>query len=203
MRTHLNRSGAARLVLAMVVAIGAAGAVVSEPSAQAPRAPGTPLRTGIGVHGSWTIEVKQPDGTLVERREFENALTNYGKSTLASILARNGTPDTWQILLEGQPSPCEVGSNNLGLCLMSEPSSLSVGLSEPINFEGFQTTVVLNGNMTAKRDGTIAAVATWLGCPSDQGGCHGYNEFTSHAIDIPIPVTNGQIVQVKVQISFS
>ena len=30
---------------------------------------------GIEVHGHWTIEVRNPDGSLDERYEFENALT--------------------------------------------------------------------------------------------------------------------------------
>src|SRR3989442_5421961 len=45
---------------------------------------------GIKVHGHWTIEVRNPDGTLVTRREFENGLV--GASGLAQILARQKTP---------------------------------------------------------------------------------------------------------------
>ena len=40
--------------------------------AQTPAPSGGPAE-GIKVHGHWTIEVRDPDGTLVTHREFEKA----------------------------------------------------------------------------------------------------------------------------------
>jgi hypothetical protein len=44
---------------------------------------------GIKVHGHWTIEVKNPDGTVVTDREFENSLMiKSGDILLSSVLGR-------------------------------------------------------------------------------------------------------------------
>jgi len=37
---------------------------------------------GIKVHGHWVIEVRNPDGRLVQRRDFENSLTSVGAQNL-------------------------------------------------------------------------------------------------------------------------
>jgi hypothetical protein len=41
---------------------------------------------GIQVHGYWTIEVRNPDGTVTAHREFENAVQPDGEIQLAQIL---------------------------------------------------------------------------------------------------------------------
>src|SRR6266508_5833565 len=52
---------------------------------------------GIQVHGDWVIEVRNTDGSLAERREFENALTSQGQILLAGSLAREFHPGVWGI----------------------------------------------------------------------------------------------------------
>jgi hypothetical protein len=47
---------------------------------------GEAQQQGIQVRGHWIIEVRDPDGTLADRREFENALTLSGAELLAEIL---------------------------------------------------------------------------------------------------------------------
>src|SRR5262249_45924576 len=59
---------------------------VTRPSEVAP--PGASQGT-IKVHGHWTIEVRNPNGTLAERREFENAYA--GGDFLPRVLARSLT----------------------------------------------------------------------------------------------------------------
>ena len=52
-----------------------------EESIQAEEKPsGDSSREGIKVHGHWTIDVRNPDGTLVTHREFENSLVQAGSS---------------------------------------------------------------------------------------------------------------------------
>src|SRR5437879_3747133 len=46
------------------------------PAEQVAAAPAGGPQEGIQVHGAWTIDVREPDGTLVEHREFENAFQN-------------------------------------------------------------------------------------------------------------------------------
>ena len=53
---------------------------------------------GIKVSGHWTIEVKDPDGSLVSQHEFENGLTG-GALAMTRYLARNRIVGEWQIIL--------------------------------------------------------------------------------------------------------
>jgi hypothetical protein len=41
---------------------------------------------GIKVHGHWTIELRDPDGTIAGHHEFKNALVNQGAQALAALL---------------------------------------------------------------------------------------------------------------------
>ena len=59
-------------------------------------------REGIHVHGHWVIEVRNPDGSITARREFENSLQPTGASTLASLLAGDHVPGAWSVYLNGQ-----------------------------------------------------------------------------------------------------
>ncbi|MFZ3329008.1 MAG: hypothetical protein WA197_00140 [Candidatus Acidiferrales bacterium] len=63
------------------------------------------MSTGIKVHGHWIIEVRNPDGSLVTHREFENEIQVSGVATLASLLARTATPGAWAIGLGDPVSP--------------------------------------------------------------------------------------------------
>lgn len=57
---------------------------------------------GIKVHGHWTIEVRDPDGKVATRREFENSLANSlggGAALLTAMLGRTVTTGSWQVFL--------------------------------------------------------------------------------------------------------
>src|SRR5208282_2529634 len=64
---------------------------------------------GIAVHGHWTIEVKNPDGTVEKHVEFENSIcptqsnthfTFTGGALALSLLATgNAVPGAWMIVL--------------------------------------------------------------------------------------------------------
>jgi hypothetical protein len=76
-------------------------------------APDSPAE-GISVHGHWTIEVKNPDGTLAERREFDNALQPGGKESLVKLLARQTSVGGWDIRLYGDPTSEGAFANDSG-----------------------------------------------------------------------------------------
>src|SRR5215469_2132405 len=68
---------------------------------------------GIKVHGHWTIVVRDPDGKVVSRNEFDNALTTRdagaGSSGLSQFLTRKYAVGTWEISLGSSTSsqePC-------------------------------------------------------------------------------------------------
>ncbi len=51
---------------------------------------------GIKIHGHWVLELKNPDGKVLDRREFDNSLVTGGNTTsgdqlLAALLSGNAT----------------------------------------------------------------------------------------------------------------
>jgi hypothetical protein len=56
---------------------------------------------GIKVHGHWMIEVKNPDGTVVTHREFENSIQQNGQLGIGALLAGRLTSGGLIIALNG------------------------------------------------------------------------------------------------------
>src|SRR5579863_1810990 len=84
-------------------------AQVAQPAAAAERKPGG-NHEGITVHGHWVIEVKNPDGAVTARREFENSIQPYGMVFLAGVMAGNNASGGLSILLNGAST--NFGSGN-------------------------------------------------------------------------------------------
>jgi hypothetical protein len=59
------------------------------------------LNTGIKVHGHWVIEVRNPDGKVTARREFENSIQDPGATFLSALLAGNNSSGGLSVLLNG------------------------------------------------------------------------------------------------------
>jgi len=59
---------------------------------------------GIKIHGHWTIEVRNRDGSVASHTEFENSYIS--QSFFPNILSRTQTLGEWGIELGGSPSPC-------------------------------------------------------------------------------------------------
>src|SRR5713226_5405287 len=55
----------------------------------------------IQVHGHWVIEIRNPDGSLDSRREFDNALLPSGTVFLASLLGRQVHVAEWSVAVRG------------------------------------------------------------------------------------------------------
>jgi len=180
--------------------------------AQAQAAGGGP-REGITVHGHWEIEVRNPDGSLAERREFENALVQTGGQILAQLLGATLSPGPWVIRAQRTggytyivpPPPAAnptllAGSNNLNVAVLG-------------------ASLVLSGSFNATFDGSISGVGTfWALCDANQSptGCLAFPRITDFvlagldgnntaftATNVQVAVQTGQIVQIRVTLSFS
>ncbi len=87
-----------------------------KPVAAAPALPARPpgMSANVHVHGHWTIVVRNKDGSVAARREFENSLQFAGSALLPIVLGGYGTPGNWTILLSGasntDPGPCSISS---------------------------------------------------------------------------------------------
>jgi hypothetical protein len=191
------------------VPVKAAQKLVNPKVAESAKGP----QEGIKVHGHWVIEVRNPDGKLVTKREFENALESG--SVLSEILTHTYTTGPWIVSLGGpgdtlggtSTSPCAPNA-----CLVVEPS-----LDFPNAFKTLAVTlssgsIVLSGNLTAPSAAAIGGVSTGISvCHPDISpvACttSPSPEFMSQPLTqttiSPITVAQGQVVQVTVTISFS
>jgi hypothetical protein len=236
--TKENRKSAVRAVVISVVAFGVVPMLVQAQTTAAPTEPGaaqtqwvsqTPAggpQAGIKVHGHWTIEVRNPDGSLASHHDFENMLGPNGAQALARLLGRFAVAGEWHISLRGadRDHPCErtlpplIGPE---ACLIRERGTQPVQFTFPglVRTLGSPpVTLALSGTATASRQSTIVQVDTGIGwcddinvspgvcsAPQLNDGVQRYvaPQFTWHQLLEGISVVPGQIIQVKVVFSFS
>ncbi len=196
---------------------GCSATIQAEPGASAPMviaqapkaAPSGGPHEGIQVHGHWVIEVKNPDGTLAEKREFENAYVGGG--ILPKILAGGGSIGNMFLVLEGDPLPClaipgrRIPCPNPPQGELLQPTALGSTLQlRPFPFDpGMVVRTVQNAT-------TIMAVKTRILVCIDISGavCDPVADFTRAVLDglegrpSPIPVSAGQLIDVTVTIRF-
>ena len=170
---------------------------------------------GIGVRGEWVLEVRNTDGTLAERRAFRNALTDTGKEILARMLVGAFGTDTLEINLDGSAfsyrgnpqSPARL--NALGTDGQPPCPSYYFDPTRPneSNFVEFcrlsvmksGASIILEGSVTAGRTGTIDKVGTRY---PFHGGFTETMLKNATGLPQPLEVEAGQMVQVRVTISF-
>jgi hypothetical protein len=219
-RTHLLVIGlAAALIVLTVAALIIAPRIAQgpEPAIQELASTAGGPGEGVTVHGHWTLEVRNPDGSLVEHREFENALYNpTGPETLVKLLGRQNSIGGWEVHLISPSSifsPFSDGSSGSEGVLVE---SSSTGTS-PNMFKTLTLTVStgpaklrLNGSATAQRDGRISIVETRVARlpasapPSSEYMTSSGYPFTSTGLTGgDVILTSGQQVTVTVEITFS
>ena len=200
-RRSMSSAVAAVALLALVLG----GQPPARAASDTPR-PGGPSE-GIKVHGHWTIDILNPDGSLVSHHEFENAFANHlGASTFMNgVLARTKRVGHWQVGLGGSPACYANGAP----CWIVEPGTPYEGgvLSVATPATGPNAgKFVLSGSTTAPRATQIDIVQTTTDdCPAAVGSTctAGSFGFTQKSLTTPIDLAEGQIIQVTVVISFS
>ena len=194
-----------------------AHAVSSVASGPGPSAVG-PMGS-IGVHGHWEIEVRNPDGSLVTRREFDNALFDHGANILPLLLSGAVVPAPWIVFFYGAPTPCFPYPGDNQKCFILEGR-----LPVPASTNGISKNLVvttdplkLSGSITVPLAGSITTVQTSLDICSGSppASCLGgatvairNNLATSSAwftgTNIaPINVLAGQLVTFTITFTFS
>jgi len=202
----------ALVLLLLMAPVGARGQANPTPVAAAEKKGSA---EGIKVHGHWTIEIRNPDGTLDSRREVENALVVSdigGSSLLAGLLANYYSDPIWTVSLygPGTTGPCShEGSPDPWPCVITEArapfsgTEYSKNLVLDLPVVGMQRrpvgTLELSGSTTAVRDSTLATVYSqcYILARNHFGG------FTAKSLTPAIEVRAGQVIQVKVVFSFS
>ena len=178
-----------------------------------------PPAEGIQVHGRWTLTVREPNGAVVEERVFQNALTTTDAAALTGVLiGAFSDPSPFRVnrvrlgasseadmpcTSSGSGVPCYVvqpghpteGGPNVSATLQVGPIGSGLSLDA---LRGF----VLIGSIQAARDARIDQVATVYN--EFDGGLFGggTEEFTLKVLDAPLPVADGQTVDVRVEVTF-
>lgn len=163
----------------------------------------------IMVRGHWRIDVRQPDGTLVSHREFENHL--IGTVILAAVLSRASVVGAWAIHLAGSGGPCFADlRGEIRPCVIAEPPTpraenyfptLAIATGPSLTAQNPyapKEVLILTGSAVAERDGSIERVQTTVQCVPECAS----DGFTSTTLPTPQAVEVGQIIQVTVRISF-
>ena len=170
---------------------------------------------GIQVHGHWTIDIREPDGSLVSRHEFDNALLSDADLFLAHLLSGDQVPAFWSIQVGNSDTakgPCRTVFANIP-CFVEEPDLVTTVPTSGTNANSF----VLRGSLEAAEDGEVGFVSTLLEhcdtftAPADclsgtqSPGGTAFTSFTSTDLigSDAIPVLKGQAINVTVVISFS
>ena len=168
---------------------------------------------GIKVHGHWTIEVRNPDGTLVTHREFENSLTPFGSGVLVNLVGGAATPGAFEIGISGNgPGLCSLAAGTNGFCSITSAGWPGTVNSSNLVVRPLGGNLQLNGYVGVQFAGTITTVGTYIltcapsiSANSCQNGLPGSTStsLTQASLGSPISVATNQIVQVTVVISFS
>lgn len=134
------------------------------------------------LHGHWVVDVKNPDGTIAQHRDFENSIQGGGAAFLFGLMAGYAVPANYEIFLQSTgTAPCTPPGTLQG-CVIVNSLTTSPGSNSCPNyacFLGLTTTfnlnysvlasnsMVLAGSFTATRAGTIDNVSTYVGtCPT-------------------------------------
>jgi len=182
---------------------------------------------GIKVHGHWTIELRNPDGSIATHREFENSLVT--PNSLAYYLARGLTPGRWNVFIGASISspsldPCAGGTAippyTTPTCVITESDSHVASLGASNAFPTLSVSAVGNGGQQVQltgsakvpSNGQIMVVRTYQEVCTNTfspSACNGTNAgssiggFTAASVTPTINVSAGQTIAVTVVISFS
>lgn len=198
------------------------------------------VHQGLQVHGHWVINIRNPDGTLVQHHEFENSLTNAGQGYLVGLLSGYMVPGDWMIVLGNSSgtAPCTAFSQFCGMIHNAATypaqafcASLYYCTGSTLNYAynfgtGFAGpySIVLTGSITANQTGSIVQVYSLINlcannadngsnpngietsspaaCVAQTNPATWYGPLTTTNIT-PIAVTDGQLIQAIVTITFS
>lgn len=163
----------------MSVASSLAAAGAAKPAQGAEAGTGKSGHEGVTVHGHWIIDLKNPDGTLAEHREFENALAQDGGGLLVGLLSGQIVPGNFAVTLYSSGTgPCGqycylvpslTTQPGASYCSGVQPSCAGTLTMTPSYGTGFNGpfTLTLAGTITASQAGTINFVDSGLTtCPS-------------------------------------
>jgi hypothetical protein len=163
----------------------------------------------IQVHGHWIIDVRNPDGTLAAHHDFQNALLPSGQQVLSYLVSNASSIVTWDLRLRASQldgsGPCAPNGADTS-CYIAGPGSLlpTIMQNGPNVFTtgSFVRTAAgaleISGNITAATAQAIGHVES----VAELAGALSLQPFSARELATPIQVAAGQIVYVKVIVTF-
>jgi len=174
----LGQQAAAKLQTVSAAGAGQPSAAQTE-TAPGETTPAKPGHAGIAVHGHWVIEVRNPDGSVAQHREFENSLTITGTYVLAALLSGSAVPGNWAVLLSpasgngpctnsysisgtsGTSEVCEVVQSLTTAPATGDCQQNLCGAGLTLTVPGLNS-LAMTGTIVANQTGTIGAVSTTM-----------------------------------------
>lgn len=105
----------------------ASAAAKNVANSEAAPAPSSGVNTGVKIHGRWKIVVRNTDGTVATRRDFENSLTFSGAFIMQALVGGSASPGAWAISLGaqsgGDTGPCTGASFSIYNSAFPSPTS--------------------------------------------------------------------------------
>jgi len=186
------------LVAALVCSPSGTAAAYAQGSGPAPPAGGP--HEGIKVHGRWTIEVRNPDGSLASRHEFDNSLMDGGSAFIAGLLGGfYSRVDYWEIWESGThttiPEYLGPGEAPIGTLTRVVPRN---------QFGDPSGTLELHATLRYSQAAQLSAMyANVRGCVDPACTTHRAEQFSYHSLNPGISVAANHILQITVVYSFS
>jgi hypothetical protein len=149
--------------------------------------PASGLNQGLKMHGHWIIDIKNPDGTLVQHHEFDNSIQYDGQNYLIGLMSGYGAAGPWEIYFTNAGattagSPCNTGEYPYCAIVYSTTTmpgqfacslyTCAGGLTITPTF-GVGPTLTLSGAIAATQAGSIGFVATGMNACGQSGVAFG------------------------------
>jgi hypothetical protein len=177
-------------------------------------------REGIKVHGHWVLEIKNPDGSVASRKEFENSLVGQGSTALSFLLMGSGqVVQNWLIQVTYN-TPANAGYPNATGCSSASTCDVLTMSQPATNFcnNGFPlcntsltvqqnsaNQVVLTGTTApAISAGTIPSVLAFINlCSFSNNSCNPSGGYNFSQANTNLTIQTGQSIDVTVTYTFS
>ena len=165
------------------------------------------LRGGIGVHGHWVVEVRNPDGTLDRRVEFDNSLEDQGLILVKHLTGYRHIAG-WSIVLSVPGIESNIrepdATHPLGTATQFDSYTLAVTHIDAGSYPTVPT-IRLSGTTLVGVDFSLDLLWSWLDVcktPACADGERWGLPVTRHSLSPAVPLLKGQQLLVTVDITF-
>ena len=158
---------------------------------------------GIKVHGNWTVEVTNPDGSLATTRKFSNYITEDGREVLARLLTHADSVSDRRLhfMLLGSEST-GMGENSTGFyCNDAGEETMfprSPKASAVISADNKSSIWTAGCTVSIKNDLKSAWIHTVSGNLVLEEDGNIWRKFSQKSLSSPVEVVDGQTISATV-----